>query len=138
MCLLAGEELQTNPPVNGRSALSTRAHIVITHNNDDEVVPSTPPKSRTWSCQYVESPNLEIKRLNFPVAFLHAFDVSDLGCSMNTEEVNDDGVKEEEHIGEIPAPVDSTSVRIVPKLSLPYFRGRLLQYFDILFCQDKI
>jgi hypothetical protein len=65
----------------------------------------------------------------------------DAWCSMgrgaDAEDSNNDGGEEEEHVGEIPAHGDR-SIRIVRKLSLPYFRDKLVKHFDILFRQNKI
>jgi hypothetical protein len=70
---------------------------------------------------------------------LRAFDVSGMGRGTDAQEgANDGGEEEEEHVGEIPATGDRRSVRIIRKLSLPYFRDKLVQHFDILFRQNKI
>jgi hypothetical protein len=80
-------------------------------------------------------PNFAIRWLNSPKE-MRTFDVSGVGPGTNAEESNSDEAKE--HVGENPAIGDHRSVHIVHKLSLPYFRDRLVQHFDILFRQNKI
>jgi hypothetical protein len=69
---------------------------------------------------------------------MRTFDMSGMGPGTDAEETNDDGDKAEEHIGENPVTGDCRLVRIVRKLSLPYFRDRLVQHSNILFHQNKI
>jgi hypothetical protein len=62
---------------------------------------------------------------------MRTFDMSGMGPGTNAEESNSD--KAEEHASKHQATGHHRLVRIVCKLSLPYFRDRLVQYFDILF-----
>jgi hypothetical protein len=71
---------------------------------------------------------------------MRTFDILGMGPGTDVEESGDveDIGEAEEHVGENPAPGECRSLRIVRKLSLPYFRDRLVKHFDILFRQNKI
>jgi hypothetical protein len=81
-------------------------------------------------------PNFALERLRTP-GERRAYDTSGLGpgndrdTAATDNQSNDDTVSEDHIAG-------SEGVRHVPNLSFEYFRGRLVEHFDILFIQNKI
>jgi hypothetical protein len=85
-------------------------------------------------------PVFALQRLNTP-GEMQRFDTSSVGIGNDHEENSEDHDDDDEQVdineGHAP-PAGAPGVRVVRQLSLAYFRGRLVEYFDILFKRHEL